>query len=82
MMGWCIDKEISGPLSDYLTLMLGKPLIRRNTLKTSLRFPSLGLSPVTDKRAFIVPKSIGLNNILIAVNSIHTLQYNDISERI
>ena len=36
-----IDKEMSGLFSDYLSLMLGKPRIRQNNLKTSLRF--LGL---------------------------------------
>ena len=33
---------------DYLSLMLGKPHIRLNNLKTSLRFPCLGLNPIID----------------------------------
>ena len=36
----------SGSFSDYLSLMLGKPGIRLNNLKTSLRFPCLGLNPI------------------------------------
>ena len=31
-----------------LSLMLGKPRIRLNDLKTSLRFPCLGLHPIVD----------------------------------
>ena len=42
------DKEISGSFSDYLSLMLGKPRIRLNNLKSSLRFPCLGLNPIID----------------------------------
>ena len=38
--------EISGSFSDYLNLMLGKPRIRLNNLKTSLGFPCLGLNPI------------------------------------
>ena len=38
--------EIPGSFSDYLSLMLGKPRI--NNLKTSLRFPCLGLNPIID----------------------------------
>ena len=41
--------------SDYLSLMLGKPRIRLNNLKTSPRFPCLGLNPIID--------SINLPNI-------------------
>ena len=48
MMGWGLDKEITGSFSDYLSLMLGKPRIRLNNLKTSLRFPCLGLNPIID----------------------------------
>ena len=43
-----LDKEISGLFSDYLSLMLGKPRIRQNNLKTSLRFPCLGPNPNID----------------------------------
>ena len=46
--GWGLDKEIPGLFSDYLSLMLGKPRIRLNNLKTSLRFPCLGLNPIID----------------------------------
>ena len=46
--GWGLDKEISGSFPDYLSLMLGKPRIRLNNLKTSLRFPCLGLNPIID----------------------------------
>ena len=46
--GWGPDKEISGSFPDYLSLMLGKPRIRLNNLKTSLRFPCLGLNPIID----------------------------------
>ena len=46
--GWGLDKEIPGSFSDYLSLMLGKPRIRLNNLKTSLRFPCLGLNPIID----------------------------------
>ena len=46
--GWSLDKEISGSFSDYLGLMLGKPRIRLNNLKTSLRSPCLGLNPIID----------------------------------
>ena len=46
--GWGLDKEISGSFSDYLSLMLGKPRIRLNNLKTSLKIPRLGLNPITD----------------------------------
>ena len=35
-------------ISDYLSLMLGKPRIRLNNLKTSQRFPCLGLNPIID----------------------------------
>ena len=48
MMGLGLDKEISGSFSDYFSLMLGKPRIRLNNLKTSLRFPCLGLNPIID----------------------------------
>ena len=41
-------KKISGSFSDYLSLMLGKPRIRINNLKTSLRLPCLGLNPIID----------------------------------
>ena len=34
--------------SDYLSLMLGKPRIRLNNLKTSLRCPCLGLNSIID----------------------------------
>ena len=37
---------ISRSFSDYLGLMLGKPHIRQNNLKISLKFPCLGLSPI------------------------------------
>ena len=40
--------EISGSFSHYLSLMLGKPRIRLNNLKTSLRFPCLGFNPIID----------------------------------
>ena len=40
--------EISGSFSDYLSLMLGKPRIRLNNLKTSLKFPCIGLNPIID----------------------------------
>ena len=46
--GWGLDKEISRSFSDYLSLMLGKPRIRLNNLKTSLRFPCRGLNPIID----------------------------------
>ena len=46
--GWGLDKEISGSFQDYLSLMLGKLRIRLNNLKTSLRFPCLGLNPIID----------------------------------
>ena len=45
---WGLDKEISGLFSDYLNLTLGKPRIRQNILKTSLRFPCLDLNPIID----------------------------------
>ena len=48
MMGWGLDKEISGSFPDYISLMLGKPRIRLNNLKTSLGFPCLGLNPIID----------------------------------
>ena len=35
-------------VSDYLSLMHGKPRIRQNNLKTSLRYPCLGLNPIID----------------------------------
>ena len=34
--------------SDYSSLMLGKPRLRLNNLKTSLRFPCRGLNPIID----------------------------------
>ena len=34
--------------SDYLSLILGKPRLRLNNPKTSLRFPCLGLNPIID----------------------------------
>ena len=40
--------EISGSFPDNLSLMLGKPRIRLNNLKTSLRFHCLGLIPIID----------------------------------
>ena len=40
--------EISGSFSDYLSLMLDKPHKRLNNLKTSLRFPCLGLNPIIE----------------------------------
>ena len=46
--GWGLDKEIPGSLSDYFSLMLGKPRITLNNLKTSLRFPCLGLNSIID----------------------------------
>ena len=42
------NKEISGLFSDYFNPMLGKSHIRLNNLKTSLRFPCLGLNPIID----------------------------------
>ena len=45
---WGLDEEIPGSFSDYLSLMLGKPRIRLNNLKTSLRYPCLNLSPIID----------------------------------
>ena len=53
--------EISGLFPDYLSLMLGKPHIRLNNLKTSLRFPCLGLNPIID--------SINLRNIEIKIKT-------------
>ena len=40
--------EIPDSFSDYLSLMLGKPHIRLNNLKTNLRFPCLGFNPIID----------------------------------
>ena len=40
--------EISGSFPDYLSLLLGKPRIRLNNLKTLLRFPCLCLNPIID----------------------------------
>ena len=37
-----------GSFSDYLSLMLGKPRIRLNNLKTSLRFSCLGRNLIID----------------------------------
>ena len=54
---WGLDKEISGLVSDYLCLMLGKPPIRQNNLKTSLRFPCLGLNPIIDSIILDLPYS-------------------------
>ena len=48
MMGLRLNKEISGLFSDNFSLMPGKPRIRLNNLKTSLRFPCLGLNPIID----------------------------------
>ena len=45
---WDLHKEISGSFSDYLSFMLGKPRIRLNNLKTSLRVPFLGLKSIID----------------------------------
>ena len=45
---WDLHKEILGSFSDYLSLMLGKPRIRLNNLKTSLRVPFLGLNSIID----------------------------------
>ena len=38
--------EASTRKSQACSLMLGKPRIRQNNLKTSLRFPCLGLNPI------------------------------------
>ena len=35
-------------VSDYLSLMLGKPRIRITNMKTSLRFPCLGHNPIIE----------------------------------
>ena len=48
MIGLGLDKEIASSFSDYLSLMLDKPRIRLNNLKTSLRFPCLGLNAIID----------------------------------
>ena len=45
---WGLDKNISGSFPDSFSLMLGKPRLRLNNLKTSLRVPCLGLNPITD----------------------------------
>ena len=45
--------EVSGLFSDYLSLLLGKPHIRLNNLKISLRFPCLGLNPIIDSISLI-----------------------------
>ena len=47
-MGLRPRQEISGSFPEYLSLMLGKPPIRLNNLKTSLRFTCLGLNPIID----------------------------------
>ena len=48
MIGFRPRKDISGSFSDYLSLMLDKPRIRLKNLKTSPRFPCLGLNPIID----------------------------------
>ena len=45
---WDLYKKISGSFSDYLSLMLGKPRLRLDNLKTSLRVPFLGLNSIID----------------------------------
>ena len=46
MIGLRPYKEISGSFSDYFSLILGKPHIRLNNLKTNQRFPCLCLNPI------------------------------------
>ena len=48
MMGLRPRQENLRLFSDYLSLMLGKSRITLNNLKTSLRFPCLGLNPIVD----------------------------------
>ena len=53
--GWGLDKEISGSFPDHLSLMLGKPRIRLNNLKTSLRFLRPSLNPIIDSISLGTP---------------------------
>ena len=50
------------PFLDYLSLVLGKPRIRLNNLKRSLRFPCLGFNPIID--------SINLLNALVHISGL------------
>ena len=52
---------MSGSFPDYLSLMLGKPRIRLNNLKTSLRFPCLGLNPIIDSVNLLIKNSSDTN---------------------
>ena len=47
-MGLRPQQGVSGSFSNHLRLVLFKPRIRLNNLKTNLRFPCLGLNPIID----------------------------------
>ena len=68
--GWGLDKEIPGLFSDYLSLMLGKPRIRLNNLKTSLRFPCLCINPIIDSIS-LTEYTINPNQLLILMEINH-----------
>ena len=65
-----------GSFSDYLSLMLGKPRIRLNNLKNSLRFPCLGLNPIIDSIILITkPLSIFFMSSIPAVVILFSLPF-------
>ena len=62
-----------------LSLMLGKPRIRLNNLKTSLRFPCLSLNPIIDsislRQIVFEYLLVDLKQLTVVISNTDILQY-------
>ena len=68
-------RKSQAPFLDYINLMLGKPRIRLNNLKTNLKFPCLCLNPIIDS----ISLAHGLRQLTRDINSGVSFLKNDLN---